>query len=45
MAGKQQLTNQQMSSVGMKRKDNGEIEHNSEKTAKSKKNDNVRPRS
>ena len=45
MKGKQQLTNQQMSSSGMKREDNGEIEHNSEKIAKRKKNDNVKPRS
>jgi hypothetical protein len=41
---REKLSNQQMSSTGMKRKDNGEVEHSSEKTAHSKKNDNVKPR-
>jgi hypothetical protein len=44
MAGKK-LTNQQMSSAGMKREDNGEVKHSSEKKAHSKKNDNVKSRS
>lgn len=39
-----QLTNAQMSAAGMNRIDNGEIEHKAEKQAKSKKNDNVKPR-
>lgn len=41
---KQQLTNQQMSASGLNRKDNGEIDHIAEKKAKSKKNDNVKPK-
>lgn len=44
MKEKPQLTNQQMAAAGMNRKDNGEVEHKAEKVAKSKKNDNVRPR-
>lgn len=44
MREKQQLTNQQMSAAGLKREDNGEIDHIEEKRAKSKKNDNVNPR-
>lgn len=36
------LTNQQLSSSGLKRTDNGEIEHSTEKTAKSHNNDNVK---
>jgi hypothetical protein len=45
MNDKQKLTNQQLSAAGMKREDNGEIDHISEKKANSKKNDNVKPRS
>ncbi|MHC1685066.1 MAG: hypothetical protein AB6733_19380 [Clostridiaceae bacterium] len=44
MSVKQQLTNQQMSASGLNRKDNGEIDHIAEKKAKSKKNDNVKPK-
>jgi len=44
MKSNQKLTNEQLSSVGMKRTDNGEINHSTEKTAKSRKNDNVKPR-
>lgn len=43
-AKRQQLTNMQMSAAGNNRIDNGEIEHKAEKKAKSKKNDNVKPR-
>lgn len=39
------LTNQQLSSTGLKRTDNGEIDHTAEKTARSQKNDNVKPTS
>lgn len=45
MKGKTKLTNQQMSSSGLKRTDNGEIDHAAEKTAASRKNDNVKSRS
>ena len=45
MNGKQKLTNQQLSAAGLKREDNGEIDHISEKRANSKKNDNIKPRS
>jgi hypothetical protein len=45
MSGKQKLTNQQLPAAGLKREDNGEIDHISEKRANSKKNDNVKPRS
>ncbi|MBC2579120.1 hypothetical protein [Clostridium sp. DJ247] len=45
MEGKQKLTNQQLSAAGMKREDNGEVDHISEKRATSRKNDNVKPRS
>lgn len=44
-AKQQQLTNAQMSAAGMNRIDNGEIEHKAEKKARSKKNDNVKPKS
>jgi hypothetical protein len=37
------LTNQQLSSSGLKRTDNGEIEHSAEKKARSQKDDNVKP--
>lgn len=43
MKGKPNYTNSQMSAEGLKRIDNGEIEHAAEKTAKSRKNDNVKP--
>lgn len=43
MKGKPKFTNQQLSSQGMKRTDNGEIEHTAEKAARSRKNDNVKP--
>lgn len=45
MSEKQKLTNQQLSAAGLKREDNGEINHISEKRANSKKNDNVKPKS
>lgn len=38
------LTNQQLSSTGLKRTDNGEINHTAEKNTRSQKNDNVKPR-
>lgn len=44
MREKQHLTNQQMSSAGLKREDNGETDHIEEKRTSSKKNDNVNPR-
>ena len=43
MKSNQKLSNQQLSSAGMKRTDNGEVKHSDEKTAKSRKNDNVKP--
>lgn len=42
MKGKNDLTNQQLSAAGMKRTDNGEINHTAEKIAKSRKHDNVK---
>jgi hypothetical protein len=43
MKSKPNYTNTQLSSTGKKRTDNGEIDHSSEKTANSRKNDNVKP--
>jgi hypothetical protein len=43
MKGKPNYTNSQMAAEGLKRTDNGEIEHAAEKTARSRKNDNVKP--
>lgn len=44
MKEKNKLTNQQMSSAGMKRADNGEIDHLNEKITESRKKDNVKPK-
>jgi hypothetical protein len=43
MKTKSEITNQQRSALGIKRTDNGEIEHADEKKTWSKENDNVRP--
>lgn len=43
MKVKPEVTNQQMSAMGIKRTDNGQIEHTDEKKAWGKENDNVRP--
>lgn len=39
---KNRLSNKQRSAMGLKRRDNGEISHNAEKVAFSRKNDNVK---
>lgn len=43
MKGKPKFTNQQMSAEGLKRTDNGEVQHDAEKAANSRQNDNVKP--
>jgi hypothetical protein len=43
MKGKPKFTNQQLAAGGLKRTDNGEIEHSEEKSVKSRQNDNVKP--
>lgn len=43
MKGKPKLTNKQRAALGIKRHDNGEIDHAAEKVAYSRNNDNVRP--
>lgn len=40
---KNRLSNKQRSAMGLKRKDNGEINHYAEKVVFSKQNDNVKP--
>ncbi|GLC32775.1 hypothetical protein [Clostridium omnivorum] len=40
---KNRLTNKQRSAMGLKRTDNGEINHSAEKVAFNRKNDNVKP--
>ena len=45
MKEKNKLTNQQMSSAGMKRTDNGEINHTDEKIDSSRKKDNIKYKS
>lgn len=44
MKNKPQLTNKQTAATGLNLKDNGEIEHEREKSERSRKNDNVTPR-
>ena len=43
MKERPKLTNTQRTAMGIKRHDNGEIAHQAEKNAFSKKNDNVMP--